>query len=202
MPTAPSSAQPKASRVNGAESTGPTSDAGKARSAPNGVRRGLSGRTFFLLPDEDPAEFAAHEAAWLAEWRPCGQVERDLAELAIRALWREIRADRMEALILADLFGADVLADEAERRAAKTAAMKALATLLRYRGQIAREHAAAMRDLDLLRRRRLAATQPARRSEPEPAAATAPAPMRDEPGPSLNRHERRALAALRRKRAA
>ena len=202
MPTAPSSAQSEASCVNGAKSTGPTSDAGKARSALNGVRHGLSGRTFFLLPDEDPAEFAAHEAMWLAEWRPQGQAERDLTALAIRALWREMRADRLEAVILADLFGADAAADEAERRAAKAAAMKALATLLRYRGQIAREHAAAMRALELLRRRRHAATQPARRSEPEASAATAPAPVRDEPKRSLNRHERRALAALRRKRAA
>ena len=104
MPTAPSPSQSEASRgaiaaapspkepgcehpggrLNGAKSTGPTSDAGKARSALNGVRHGLSGRTFFLLPDEDPAEFAAHEAMWLAEWRPQGQAERDLTALPIR----------------------------------------------------------------------------------------------------------------------
>ena len=32
----------------------------------NGVQHGLCGRTFFLLADEDPAEFGAHEAIWLA----------------------------------------------------------------------------------------------------------------------------------------
>ena len=57
MPTAPSPAQSEASRLNGARSNGPATDAGKARSALNGVRHGLCGRTFFLLPDEDPAEF-------------------------------------------------------------------------------------------------------------------------------------------------
>ena len=70
MPTTPSPAQSEASRQNGARSAGPATAAGKARSARNSVRHGLSGRTFFLLPDEDPAEFRAHEAMWLAAWRP------------------------------------------------------------------------------------------------------------------------------------
>jgi hypothetical protein len=67
---APSPQEPGRERpgghANGARSTGPASDAGKARSALNGVRHGLCGRTFFLLPDEDPAEFRRHEAMWLA----------------------------------------------------------------------------------------------------------------------------------------
>ena len=70
MPTTPSPAQSEASRLNGARSAGPATEAGKARSALNGVRHGLCGRTFFLLPDEDPAEFREHEAMWLAVWSP------------------------------------------------------------------------------------------------------------------------------------
>lgn len=108
------------------------------------------------------------------------RAERDSAELAIRALWREIRADRLEAQILSDLFDADGIEDEALRLAVKAAAMKALSTLLRYRAQITRENAAAMRDLDSLRQRRLDLPQPPRQSEPET---------------TLNRHQRRALAA-------
>ena len=79
MPTTPSPAQSDASRLNGARSAGPATAAGKARAALNGVRHGLCGRTFFLLPDEDPAEFHRHEALWLAAWRP-----RDLHEHAGR----------------------------------------------------------------------------------------------------------------------
>ena len=106
--------------------------------------------------------------------------------------------------MLADLFAAGGIADEAERQAAKAAAMKALGTVLRYRARIAREFAAAMRELDALRQRRLAQPQAARRSEPEPAprpvvAAAAPAPaVPDEPERGLNRHQRRALAAMER----
>ena len=132
--------------------------------------------------------------------------EQDAAELAIRALWREIRADRLETQILTDLFGADAIEDEAERRAAKAAAMKALGTLLRYRAQIARENAAAMRDLNALGRRQLAPSRPERPSEPEQStahpAATATDPVPSEPERPLNRHQRRALAVMERRRAA
>ena len=161
MPTTRSPAQSEASRQNGARSAGPATAAGKARSALNGVRHGLCGRTFFLLPDEDSEEFREHEATLLAAWQPRDLAEHDAASVVIRALWREMRADRLEAQILNDLFGADGIEDADERRAVKAAAMKALGTLLRYRGQIAREHDAAMRELEALRHRRLASPQPA-----------------------------------------
>lgn len=86
MPASPSSAQSAASRQNGARSAGPVTEAGKARAAMNGVRHGLSGRTFFLLPDEDSAEFREHEASWLAAWRPRDLHEQEAATAAIRAM--------------------------------------------------------------------------------------------------------------------
>ena len=227
MPTTPSPAQSVTSRQNGARSAGPATAAGKARSALNGVRHGLCGRTFFLLPDEDPAEFLRHEALWLAAWRPRDLHEHQAAEAAIRCMWREERADRLEAVVLTDLFAAGKLADPAEREAAKAVAFKALATLLRYRGRIEREHGAAMAALEGLRQRRLARPV-ARPDEPEPALPTVappPAAVPDaavpiaavcatpqlaaaalrsepEPAPALNRHQRRALAAMDRRRAA
>ena len=168
MPVTPSPAQSAASRLNGAQSAGPATAAGKARAALNGVRHGLCGRTFFLLPDEDPAEFHRHEALWLAAWRPRDLHEHAAAEAAIRCMWREERADRLEAVVLSDLFAAGKLPDPAEAEVAKTAAFKALSTLLRYRGRIEREHRAAMQALESLRQRRL--TRPvARPDEPEPA---------------------------------
>jgi hypothetical protein len=84
MPTKPSPAQSGASRRNGARSVGPASDAGKARSARKNVRHGPSGRTFFLLADEDPAAFREHEAAWLAACTPRDRHEHDAAEAAVR----------------------------------------------------------------------------------------------------------------------
>ena len=123
-PAAPYPAQSAASRQNGARSGGPATDAGKARAALNGVRHGLTARTFFLLPDEDPAEFQRHEAMWLAVWSPRDLHEHEAAATAIRAMWREIRADRLEAQVLTDLFAAGELADAAEAQAAKDKAFQ------------------------------------------------------------------------------
>jgi len=86
MPVTPTLAQSAASHLNGSHSVGPATVDGKARSARNAVRHGLSGRTFFLLPDEDPEEFAAHEAECLAAWRPRDHAEREAAQAAVRAI--------------------------------------------------------------------------------------------------------------------
>jgi hypothetical protein len=111
-----------------------------AQPAANVTRHGPCPPRFVLLPDEDPDEWAAYEAMWLHTLNPTDLPERDTALAVVRARWREMRADRLEAQILTDLFAADGLADEAERRAVKAAGMKALATLIRYRHRIQRDH--------------------------------------------------------------
>ena len=201
MPASPSPQQSGASRLNGAMSSGPASEAGKARSALNAVRHGLSGRTFFLLPDEDPAEFAAHEAELLATFGPRDLAEREAVLALVRAEWREIRGDRLEAQVLGDLFAAARIEAQAAREAARAAAFRQLSTVLRYQARLGRELLALRAALDALRRRRLGAP-PAVRDEPEPAAPANDLPLRDEPEPTLNRQQRRALAAMARKRAA
>jgi hypothetical protein len=183
MPMSPSPAQSDASRHNGACSAGPATPEGKARSSLNSVRHGLCGRTFFLLPDEDPAEFHEH--------RRCGSPPGRRATCS----------------------SAGRIADEAERAAAMDRAFKALATLLRYRGRIEREYRQAMEALEMLRQRRLARPPATRPNEPEempanavPAApapadlapATSRAALRNEPERPLNRQQRRALAAIER----
>ena len=218
MPTAPSAAQSEASRANGARSAGPVSESGKARAALNAVRHGLCGRTFFLLADEDPAEFARHESEWLAVWQPRDLHEHEAALAAIRAMWREIRGDRLEAQAMGELFAAGQIADAAERTTAQDRALKAVNTLLRYKARLERELRQARDTLTALRARRLASQHPA----PAPAPATTPpappphanviaapltppaaAKLPSEPErPALNRHQRRALAALQRRRAA
>ncbi|MGD9508179.1 MAG: hypothetical protein AB7I59_13415 [Geminicoccaceae bacterium] len=201
MPATPSPAQSEASRLNGASSAGPVTDAGKARASLNAVRHGLSGRSFFLLPDEDPEEFAAHEAELLATYRPRDHAEREAVLALVRATWREIRGDRLEAQVLGDLFAAGRIADQTAREAARAAAFRQLATVLRYQARIGRELTTLRAQLDALRQRRLGA-QPPVRDEPEPAPPANDALVPDEPERPLNRQQRRALAAMARKRAA
>ena len=213
MPAQLTTAQSEAARLNGAKSAGPVTDAGKARSTLNATRHGLCSRTFFLLPDEDPDDYARYEAMWLHTLNPHDLPERDAALTVIHARWREMRADRLEAHVLADLFAAGDIADEVERAAAKHAAMRALATLIRYRARVQREHDRAMATLDALKERPPGAAAPARTNDPEPLPAAAPPPhppareaalVRNEPTPAgrLNRHQHRALAAQARMRAA
>ena len=196
---------------------------GPQRRPPRPVRRG-----FFLLPDEEPAEFLRHEALWLAAWRPRDLHEHQAAEAAIRCMWREERADRLEAVVLTDLFAAGKSARPGRgarpprrwpsRRWARCCAIAAgssASTAPPWRPWKACASAASRvpwRD----------------RSEPEPAlptvapppaavpdaavpiaavpasphAATAAPRSEPEPAPALNRHQRRALAAMDRRRAA
>jgi hypothetical protein len=194
MPAQPTAAQSLASRANGARALGPVSDAGKARAARDATRHGLCSRSFVLLPDEDPEEHAAYQAMWLRTLHPTDLPERDAALAVVRAHWREMRADRLEAQILADLFAADGLADEAERRAVKAERMKALATLIRYRHRIQRDHDLALSALEALRQRPPVPDEPepVLRIEPErrvPAASTVPS--EPEPLGPLTRQQRR-----------
>src|SRR4051794_7908973 len=100
MPVSPTPAQVDASRANGALSRGPITPEGKARSALNGTRHGLRGSTFALLPDEDPAEWAAHLAGYLARFRPADAAELACVERLAACDWREARLLRLETEML------------------------------------------------------------------------------------------------------
>lgn len=148
---------------------GPRTPEGKARSALNALKHGLRARRFALLPHEDPAEFEGLAQAVRAVYRPACPVERELVEAIAAALWREMRADRLEGEVLADIPPADGgrscgsdLAEERHRAA--------FALLLRYRAQAA---GALRRAQDALERhRRLVAEAAARPAPPEAAAGT------------------------------
>lgn len=177
-------------RLNGARSTGPVTPEGKARSALNAVRHGLRSRTFWLLPEEDPAELAALRTSLLAELRPLGAAQLELAETVVECWWRLRRAGELEARIVAD--GLAAATPEGQDRA-----MRGLSTVIRYRARIEREREAALR--------RLAALQDAaeaRKADARPALEP-PAVRTNEPEtalpPPLNRHERRRLEALTRR---
>src|SRR3954471_11584269 len=97
MPISPTPAQSAASRVNGAFSHGPVPPEGKARSALNGTRHGLRGRTFVILPDEDPAEWLALLDGDLPPLRPAAAAETRCVERLAACDWREDRLERLEA---------------------------------------------------------------------------------------------------------
>ena len=92
-----SNARAEASRRNGAKSRGPKTRAGKARSSQNALKHGMRAAKYLVLSYEDAAEFAAHEAALLAELAPLGALQTILARRVAVAAWRLARADRLAA---------------------------------------------------------------------------------------------------------
>jgi hypothetical protein len=143
-----SSARAEASRRNGAKSRGPKTREGKARSAQNALKHGLCAQKHVVLPDEDAASFALHEAALMDELAPRGALQTVLAQRIVAAAWRLSRAERIEVELFAEnglpggSLGLALIRDG--RRAG------AFGTLVRYRGGALAEFWRALRTLKAL----------------------------------------------------
>ncbi|MGH9624190.1 MAG: hypothetical protein ACRD4G_07605, partial [Bryobacteraceae bacterium] len=87
MSTATSQVQIDANRQNSQLSTGPSTPAGKAKSALNAVKTGLTGRTV-LLPADDAAAYEQHVERFLKDLEPVGPREHDLAQSLADNAWR------------------------------------------------------------------------------------------------------------------
>ena len=227
MPSSRTPAQQATSRANGARSRGPTTEAGKARSAQNGTRHGLRGGPFALLSGED--RVAALHAAVTSDWGPRDAYEHRWVMELVTCMWRQ---DRLRALELATLTAA------ATESPPTKATMKKLLAFARYGARIDKDIGRALQALRVLRNRPYdwidelqdGTFEPAR-SQPqeqnctndlsprtsEPGGRTPAAPLPPDPAPlptaeesrtpepdlpPLNRHQRRALAAMLRRRAA
>ena len=104
------------SRRNGRASKGPRSAAGKARSAMNATRHGLTATSAVLaLVGETAADWAAHRAGIVAALAPVGALETELAERVASLTWRLRRVVRAETATLASQL------EDAERRAVRDA---------------------------------------------------------------------------------
>jgi hypothetical protein len=88
-------------RQNGAKSRGPRTPEGKRRSARNALKHGLIAATFTILPGEDGAAFDELEARLAARYRPACEVAAHLVQRLASVMWRQYRADRLEAEVLA-----------------------------------------------------------------------------------------------------
>jgi hypothetical protein len=92
----PTDAQLEANRRNAQLSTGPSTPAGKARSAVNGLKHGLYSKSV-VLPDEDPDEYNALLQLLVAEFEPVTLIEHHLVKVIADSHWRLQRGLRTEA---------------------------------------------------------------------------------------------------------
>ena len=74
---------------------GPKSEAGKARSALNATRHGLSSR-HLLLPGEDPAVYEQRTTAIFESFAPTNEAEAEVVALIADDMWRLDRLTRIE----------------------------------------------------------------------------------------------------------
>jgi hypothetical protein len=88
-------AQINASRTNAQKSTGPKTPEGKARTAQNATKHGLTASAT-LITGEDPADFQLHREALLADLAPQGALQQLFAERIISLSWRLNRAVRIQ----------------------------------------------------------------------------------------------------------
>ena len=112
-------AQIAANQKNSQLSTGPTSEAGKAKSSLNAVKSGLTGRTV-LLPGDDAALYEAHLSQFIESYAPAGADERHLVQSLADTEWRLLRIPALEMGIYAvgrlEFAGSFANEDEAVRK--------------------------------------------------------------------------------------
>jgi hypothetical protein len=86
-------------RENASHSTGPRTIPGKARSSRNALKHGLRAEKL-ALPNENPAEFAAREATFRAEYNPQNLTEDFLVKILTKSTIKIDRCERYETSVL------------------------------------------------------------------------------------------------------
>ncbi len=104
-----------ANRRNALKSTGPRTDAGKARSRRNAITHGLHAHVN-NLPDEEKADFERRLSDWNAALQPCTAYEEDLVRRLAGYSWRLDRAERVQTALIADAIDEAAEADLRQKR--------------------------------------------------------------------------------------
>ena len=151
-----SDAHSAAARENGAQSHGPVTDEGKARSSQNARKLGLFGPVLFLNDHEEETYQALLEG-YLEEFRPESIVEHRCVREMVNAEWR--LANLRDAMIGYECSQTDPSLDSV--RAARAASFgrmadagNALPLALRYERQFQRQFERALQALTAARRQR------------------------------------------------
>jgi hypothetical protein len=110
-----SEAQITANRANAQLSTGPITEAGKAKSSHNAVKTGLTGRTI-LLPTDDRDVYLQHITRFFTKYQPVTEDEKALTQSVADTEWRLVRIPSLESGIYANGRSrlADAFADESD----------------------------------------------------------------------------------------
>jgi hypothetical protein len=92
-------AQINANRQNAQHSTGPTSEAGKAKVSTNAVKTALTGRTV-LLPFDDADAYQTLLNDYIKAFLPVGPIEKGLVQSLVDTCWRLERMPGLEYALI------------------------------------------------------------------------------------------------------
>lgn len=141
--------QAQAARRNGAKSHGPITPEGKAASARNALKHGLSAKIFELIDPEEKRAFAEIEAELIETYIAVTPVQKRLVtELAI-AMWRQRIVGNMEMALLNAMQRGEATANEGG------AGLPSLNAIYRYRARIERDLKSARESLKELQAARV-----------------------------------------------
>lgn len=167
----------EASRTNGAKSNGPVTPEGRAISAQNARKHGLTGAGSVVLPHESQEEYDLQLGAFIDQYNPVGPVELGLVNEIVSTRWRLSRMLAMEAALFETaieeqrkgLAGGEM--DSASIDAATSRAYadvaensKGFRLLMRYEKELRRKYEKALIEFEKIQEERTSRNEP----EPEP----------------------------------
>ena len=167
----PSKRKSETARANGAQSHGPSTPEGRARSSRNSLRHGLRARSL-LLPGESARQFQLLLDDYIAQFQPQGPIENELVQTMVIARWRLNRILEIESNLFRNHlsrhaeYRPDI--DQPSRIADafnNFSVSKGLGLALRYEGALNRSYDNALKHL-----RQLQAVRPPQPNEPKPKA--------------------------------
>lgn len=194
-------AQTQAARQNGAQSKGPTTDAGKTKSAQNARKHGLCGDKLVFDDPAAEAEFQAKLNGLIQTYIPTTEPENACVRRMAEAQWRAEVCTRMEFALIQAIDTRKACAMQGGD------GLPSLNTILRYKSRIDRDYAQARAELADLRRHRIRPENSNNAAEPpafEPIDQALERFGTNEPGAfdplvGLNREQRRRVEAIARK---
>ena len=148
-------------RANGAKSHGPITPEGKATSAANSLRHGLTAAKAIVLSNESQDEFEALRESFMERFQPADAVEAGLVESMVVSRWRLLRIAAIETGLLEEGIAMAIKYEHDHHLAyAFTTHSESLPRLTRYENSLNRAFDRALKQLQLLQRARVPAPAP------------------------------------------
>jgi len=143
----------EANRRNAVKSTGPKTDAGKARSRMNALRHGLTAAQA-VLPHEDEDDYEKLREGMLESYAPADTAELAIVEELVNAYWRLLRLHRVENRYWEQLRGCYNRADEGIAEALLQTPDRQMRNFFRYYGQVEKSYYRALAAANQIKRER------------------------------------------------